>query len=32
VGIGRYVVRVAATNELGAVSLTAPITVRRVKR
>lgn len=32
VGTGRYVVRVAATNELGAVSLTAPITVRRVKR
>jgi Phosphodiester glycosidase/FlgD Ig-like domain len=27
---GRYVVRVAATNELGLVSLTQPITVRRV--
>ena len=28
---GRYVVRVAATNELGSVSLTQPLTVRRVK-
>ncbi|HUG65295.1 MAG TPA: phosphodiester glycosidase family protein [Gaiellaceae bacterium] len=28
---GRYVVRVAATNELGTVSLTQAITVRRVK-
>jgi exopolysaccharide biosynthesis protein len=31
VGSGRYVVRVAATNELGAVALTQAITVRRVK-
>lgn len=31
VGGGRYVARVAATNELGAVSLTQPLTVRRVK-
>ena len=29
---GRYVVRVAATNELGVVSLTQPLTVRRVAR
>jgi Phosphodiester glycosidase/FlgD Ig-like domain len=29
---GRYVARVAATNELGVVSLTQPLTVRRVKR
>jgi flagellar hook assembly protein FlgD len=29
---GRYAVRVAATNELGNVSLTQPLTVRRVKR
>ena len=29
---GRYVVRVVATNELGAVSLTQPITVRRAAR
>ncbi|HEU4972979.1 MAG TPA: phosphodiester glycosidase family protein [Gaiellaceae bacterium] len=28
---GRYVVRVTATNELGSVSLTQPLTVRRVK-
>jgi len=28
---GRYVVRVTATNELGSVSLTQPVTVRRVK-
>jgi hypothetical protein len=32
VGTGRYVVRVAATNELGAVSLTQLVTVRRVAR
>jgi hypothetical protein len=32
VGGGRYVVRVAATNELGTVSLTQAITVRRIKR
>jgi Phosphodiester glycosidase/FlgD Ig-like domain len=32
VGSGRYLVRVIATNELGAVALTQPITVRRVKR
>ncbi len=31
VGGGRYVARVTATNELGAVSLTQPLTVRRVK-
>jgi hypothetical protein len=29
---GRYVVRVTALNELGAVSLTQPLTVRRAKR
>ena len=29
---GAYVARVTATNELGAVSLTQPLTVRRVKR
>ena len=29
---GRYVARVAATNELGVVSLAQPLTVRRVKR
>jgi hypothetical protein len=29
---GRYVARVTATNELGVVSLTQPLTVRRVKR
>ena len=29
---GRYIVRVTATNELGVVSLTQPLTVRRVKR
>jgi exopolysaccharide biosynthesis protein len=29
---GRYVARVTATNELGAVSLTQPLTVRRVAR
>jgi len=28
---GRYVVRLAATNELGSVSLTQPLTVSRVK-
>jgi hypothetical protein len=28
---GRYVVRVTATNELGTVSLTQPLTVRRAK-
>jgi hypothetical protein len=28
---GRYVVRVTATNELGAVALTQPVTVRRIK-
>jgi exopolysaccharide biosynthesis protein len=32
VGTGRYAVRVAATNELGAVSLTQAVTVRRVAR
>lgn len=32
VGSGRYVVRVSATNELGTVSLTHAVTVRRVKR
>jgi hypothetical protein len=32
VGGGRYVVRVSATNELGTVSLTQAITVRRIKR
>jgi len=32
VGAGRYVVRVAATNELGTVALTQTVTVRRVKR
>ena len=32
VGTGRYVVRVAATNELGVVSLTQLVTVRRVAR
>jgi len=32
VGGGRYVVRVSATNELGTVALTQPLTVRRVKR
>ncbi|MCI0633565.1 MAG: phosphodiester glycosidase family protein, partial [Actinobacteria bacterium] len=32
VGGGRYVARVTATNELGAVSLTQPLTVRRVAR
>jgi flagellar hook assembly protein FlgD len=32
VGTGRYVVRVAATNELGTVSLTQLLTVRRVAR
>ena len=31
VGSGSYVVRVAATNELGSVSLTRPLTVRAVK-
>jgi hypothetical protein len=31
VASGRYVVRVTATNELGSVSLTQPVTVRRVK-
>jgi hypothetical protein len=31
VGSGRYVVRVTATNELGAVSLTKPLVVRRAK-
>ena len=31
VGGGRYVVRVAATNELGTVALTQAVTVRRVK-
>jgi exopolysaccharide biosynthesis protein len=30
VGTGRYLVKVTATNELGAVSLTQPLTVRRV--
>jgi flagellar hook assembly protein FlgD len=30
VASGRYVVRVTATNELGSVSLTQPLTVRRV--
>ena len=29
---GRYIVRVTATNEFGVVSLTQPLTVRRVKR
>jgi flagellar hook assembly protein FlgD len=29
---GAYVAKVAATNELGAVSLTQPLTVRRSKR
>ena len=29
---GRYVARVTATNELGAVSLTQPLTVRRAAR
>lgn len=32
VGGGRYLVRVTATNEVGTVSLTRPLTVRRVKR
>ena len=32
VGTGRYFARVTATNELGAVSLTQPLTVRRVTR
>jgi hypothetical protein len=32
VGSGRYLVKVTATNELGAVSLTQPMTVRRVAR
>ncbi len=32
VGGGRYVARVAASNELGVVSLTQPLTVRRVAR
>ena len=32
VGGGRYVARVTATNELGVVSLTQPLTVRRVAR
>lgn len=32
VGGGRYVVRVSATNDLGTVSLTQTITVRRAKR
>ena len=32
VGTGRYVVRVTATNELGVVSLTQFVTVRRVAR
>jgi hypothetical protein len=32
VGGGRYVVRVAATNELGVTSLMQPLTVRRVAR
>ena len=32
VGTGRYVARVAATNELGSVSLTQFVTVRRVAR
>jgi hypothetical protein len=31
VGGGRFVVKVTATNELGAVSLTQPVTVRRVR-
>jgi len=31
VGGGSYVVRVAATNEVGSVSLTRPLTVRRPK-
>ena len=31
VGAGQYVVRVTATNELGPVSLTQPLTVRRVR-
>ena len=31
VASGRYFVRVTATNELGSVSLTQPVTVRRVK-
>lgn len=31
-GSGRYVVRVSAANELGTVTLTQPVTVRRVKR
>jgi len=31
VAAGRYLARVTATNELGAVSLTQPLTVRRVK-
>jgi hypothetical protein len=32
VGTGRYLVKVTATNELGAVSLTQLLTVRRVAR
>jgi hypothetical protein len=32
VGAGRYLARVSATNELGVVALTQPLTVRRVKR
>ena len=32
VGTGRYIARLTATNELGAVSLTQIITVRRVAR
>ena len=32
VGSGRYIARVTATNELGVVSLTQPLTVRRVAR
>ena len=32
VGSGRYVVRVGATNEIGAVALTQAVTVRRVQR
>ena len=32
VGTGRYVARVTATNEVGSVALTQPVTVRRVSR
>jgi hypothetical protein len=32
VAAGRYLARVSATNELGVVALTQPLTVRRVKR